>query len=164
MGAIASQITSLTIVYSAVYSDADQRKHESSASLAFVWGIHREPVNSPHKWPVTWKMSLFGDVIMVGYGTDVLWDYIVNWLPLSWRKSIGFSELAIIRTNTGLSLMGPMGTDLNEIRIANFMQINSFENAVCKMVSILYSKWTCVTLSLFVLWALSVPRFAPSMP
>ena len=34
MGAIASQITSLTIVYSTVYSDADQRKHQSSASLA----------------------------------------------------------------------------------------------------------------------------------
>ena len=49
MGAIAFQITSLTIVYSTVYSDADQRKHQSSASLAFVWGIHREPVNSPHK-------------------------------------------------------------------------------------------------------------------
>ena len=42
MGAIASQITSLTIVYSTVYSDADQRKHQSSASLAFVWGIHRD--------------------------------------------------------------------------------------------------------------------------
>ena len=42
MDAIASQITSLAIVYSAVYSDADQRKHESSASLAFVWGIHRD--------------------------------------------------------------------------------------------------------------------------
>ena len=37
MGAIASQITSLTIVYSTIYSDADQRKHQSSASLAFVW-------------------------------------------------------------------------------------------------------------------------------
>ena len=37
MGAIASLITSLTIVYSTVYSDADQRKHQSSASLAFVW-------------------------------------------------------------------------------------------------------------------------------
>ena len=55
MGAIASQITSLTIVCSIVYSDADQRKHQSSASLAFVRGIHRSPVNSPHKWPVTRK-------------------------------------------------------------------------------------------------------------
>ena len=52
VGAMASQITSRTIVYSTVYSDADQRKHQSSASLAFVRGIHRGPVNSPHKWPV----------------------------------------------------------------------------------------------------------------
>ena len=42
MGPIASQITSLTIVNSIVYSGADQRKHQSSASLAFVWGIHRD--------------------------------------------------------------------------------------------------------------------------
>ena len=55
MGAIASQITSLTIVFSTVYSDADVRKHQSSASLASVRGIHRGPVNSPHKWPVTRK-------------------------------------------------------------------------------------------------------------
>ena len=64
MGVIASQITSLTIVYSTVYSDADQRKHQSSASLAFVRGIHRRPVNSPHKWPVTRKMFPVDDVIM----------------------------------------------------------------------------------------------------
>ena len=64
MDAIASQITSLTIVYSIVYSDADQRKHQSSASLAFVRGIHRGPVNSPHKWHVTRKMFPFDDVIM----------------------------------------------------------------------------------------------------
>ena len=52
---MASQITSLAIVCSIIYSDADQRKHQSSASLAFVRGIHRGPVNSPHKWPVTRK-------------------------------------------------------------------------------------------------------------
>ena len=65
MGTIASQITSLASVYSIVYSSADQRKHQSSVSLAFVWGIHRGPVNSPHKWPVTRKMFPFDDVIMV---------------------------------------------------------------------------------------------------
>ena len=42
MGAIASKVTSLRIVYSSVYSGADQRKHQSSASLAFVRGIHRD--------------------------------------------------------------------------------------------------------------------------
>ena len=65
MGAIASQITSLTIVFSTVYLDTDQRKHQSSASLSFVRGIHRGPVNSPHKWPVTRKMLPFDDVIML---------------------------------------------------------------------------------------------------
>ena len=65
MGAIASLITSLTIVYSTIYSGTDQSKHQSSASLVFVWGIHRGPVNSPHKWPVTRKMFPFDDVIMM---------------------------------------------------------------------------------------------------
>ena len=62
---MASQITSFTTVYSTVYSGANQRKHQSSASLAFVWGIHRGPVNSPHKGPVTRKMFPFDDVIMI---------------------------------------------------------------------------------------------------
>ena len=64
MGTIASQIINLTTVYSTVYPDVDQRKHQSSASLAFVRGIHRGPVNSPHRWPVTRKMFPFDDVIM----------------------------------------------------------------------------------------------------
>ena len=64
MGAMASQITSLAIVYSTVYSGADQRKYQSYASLASVCGIHRWPVNSSHQWPVTRKMFPFDDVIM----------------------------------------------------------------------------------------------------
>ena len=51
MGTIASQITSISIVYLTVSTGADQRKHQSPASLAFVRGIHRGPVNSPHKMP-----------------------------------------------------------------------------------------------------------------
>ena len=74
MSAMASQVTSLTIVYWTFYSDGDQRKHQSSASLAFVRGIHRWPVNSPHKWPVTRKMFPFYDVIMTAlsfiFGSD----------------------------------------------------------------------------------------------
>ena len=61
MSAMASQITNLTIVYSSVYSGADQRKHQSSAALAFVRGIHRWPMNSPHKGPVMRKMFIFDD-------------------------------------------------------------------------------------------------------
>ena len=64
MGAMASQIISLTIVYSTVYSYTDQRIHQSSASLAFMRGIHLGPVNSPHKWPITREMFPFDDVII----------------------------------------------------------------------------------------------------
>ena len=61
MGAMASQITSLTIIYSTVYSGAGQRKHQSPAWLAFV---HQWLVNSPHKWPVTRQKFPFDDVII----------------------------------------------------------------------------------------------------
>ena len=64
MTMLASQITSLTVVYSIVYSGVNQRKYQSSASLAFVRKIHRGPVNFPHKCPVTRKMFPFDDVIM----------------------------------------------------------------------------------------------------
>ena len=87
MGAMASQITSLTIVYSTVYSDTYQRKHQSSASLAFEWGIHRWPVNSPHKWPVTRRMFPFDDVIMIHpvFVIRVVW-VLTHWsLALSYR-------------------------------------------------------------------------------
>ena len=107
MSAMASQLTSLTIVYSTVYSGADQRKHQSSASLAFVRGIHRWPVSSPHKGPVTWKIFPFDDIIMVyrisvdnnlvpncrrrpGYHTysayDVMHDDVIKWkhFPRNW--------------------------------------------------------------------------------
>ena len=64
MDATASQTTGLIIVYST--SGEDPGKHQSSASLAFVRGIHRGPVNSPHKWPVTRKMFPF-DVVIMNY-------------------------------------------------------------------------------------------------
>ena len=82
MGPMASQITSLTIHYSIVHSGEDQRKHRSSASLAFVRGIHRWPVNSPHKMPVTRKIFPFDDVVMIKLNMmppsnlhDFLWKY-----------------------------------------------------------------------------------------
>ena len=64
MGTMASQFTSLNIVYSTVYSGAVQRKHQGFASLAFVRGIYRGPVKSPHIWPVTRKMFPFDLVII----------------------------------------------------------------------------------------------------
>ena len=93
MGTVASQITSLTSVYSTVYSGADQSKHQSSASLAFVWGIHRGPVNSPHKWPVTRKMFPFDDVIMIYRSTFSLrLEEII--LQFAWSEL--FSQLRMV--------------------------------------------------------------------
>ena len=98
MGAIASQITSLAIVFSTVYLDTDQRKHQSSASLAFVRGIHRRPVNSPHKWPVTRKMFPFDDVIMLYLhlnlttleGSSTEFGYIITTMVKPAAHTFGF--------------------------------------------------------------------------
>ena len=104
MDKMASQITSLTIVYSAVYSGADQRKHQSSASLAFVRGIHRGPVNSPHKWPVTRKMFPFDDVIMIDVRGQSFGRY-----DLSGKDNIllpvhqGFNDIAATSMTTKIS-------------------------------------------------------------
>ena len=65
MSIMASQIISPTIVYSIVYSGADQRKHQSSTSLAIVRVIHWWPVNYPHEGSVMWKMFPFDDIIMI---------------------------------------------------------------------------------------------------
>ena len=81
MGMMASQITSLTIVYSTIDSGTDERKDQSCTSLAFERGIHRWSVNSQHKWPVTWKMFSFDDVIWVlrelFWYTELLWYFVM---------------------------------------------------------------------------------------
>ena len=79
-GAIASQITSLTI-----YSGADQRKYQSSASLAFVRGIPRWPLNSPHKGPVTREMFPLDDAIMEITTMDNGYMYFFNQIGRTWR-------------------------------------------------------------------------------
>ena len=78
MGAMAPQITRLTIVYPTVYSGANQRKRQSFASLAFVLGIHQWRVNSPHKWPVTRQMYPFNDVIMEYWEQAVAYAHSYN--------------------------------------------------------------------------------------
>ena len=85
MSLMASQITSLTIVYSTVYPRADQRKHKSSASLALCeeftgdrWIPRRWPVDSPHEWPVMWKMFPFDDVIMCQIILDISKSFCMN--------------------------------------------------------------------------------------
>ena len=106
MGAMASQITGPTIVYSTIYPGADHRKHQSSASRAFVHGIHRRPVNFRHKWPVTLKMFLFDGVIMEIQGGDC-WSRV--WVPfcvlIATRDMMGFD------VQTRCSMNGNTGFD-----------------------------------------------------
>ena len=92
MSRMASQITSLTGVYSTVYSGADQRKHQSSASLAFVREIHRWAVNSHHKGSVTRKMFPFDDVIMVKR-IHVCMHKVVDWIDTVQFHTKPLSEL-----------------------------------------------------------------------
>ena len=101
MGTVVSQVTSLTIVYSTIYSDADQRKHQSSTSLAFVQGIHRGPVNYPHKWPVTRKMFSFDDVIIVMSGPGPLF---MSYWQISW--SLEATRLYVTMAITLWNLIG----------------------------------------------------------
>ena len=94
MISMVSQITSLTIGFSTVYSDADQRKHQSSVSLVFVRGIHRWPVDSPHKRPVTRNMFPFDDVIMEYYYLTSFWRdiYVISLLSPTWMRSLPSSR------------------------------------------------------------------------
>ena len=91
-GTMASQITSLAIVYSTVYSDANKKKHQSSASLSFVRGIHRGPVNSPHKWPVTRNMFPFDNVIMSWPYDKVMWFILIWFFSENWENVTPFKR------------------------------------------------------------------------
>ena len=93
MSAMTSQITGNTIVCSTVCSGADQRKHQSSAPLALVRRIHRWPVNSPHKGPVTRKIFPFDDVIMRVFILSGWWCFVG-----CARKVHGMSCLIVVNT------------------------------------------------------------------
>ena len=118
MGGIASQITSLAIVYSAVYSDTDQRKQWKLRVTGLCVGNPPGQVNSPHKGPVTRKMFPFDNVIMM-LATFVL----THWL----RPSEAYASLvqidnglspgrcqAIIVNNAAILLIGSLGMKSNE--------------------------------------------------
>ena len=148
MSAMSFQITSITIVYSTVYSGADQE-------------IHRWPVNSPYKGPVTRKMSQFDDVIM-SLGRRFI--IVVPGAPLThWGRvtHICVGNLTIIGsdnglspgrrqaitwTNVGILLIGPLGTNISEMLIV--IHTRSFKKIHLKMSS---GKWRPFCLGLNVL-------------
>ena len=115
ISAMASQITTLTIVYAAIYSAANHRKHQSSALLAFLRGIHRWPVNSPHKWPVTRKMFSFDDVIMIIVINFIITTLLVmgslyesDLLSFYWKRIHLCCECVIV--NIHIYLGGPLSS------------------------------------------------------
>ena len=107
MGVMASQITSVSFVYSTVCSDADQRKYQSSTSLAFVRGIHPLPMNSPHKGPVMRKIFPFDDVIMKWFkrAPCIIPLYVWQMYPRGWShvRSFHFAVCGIESTSTQFS-------------------------------------------------------------
>ena len=113
ISAMASQITSLTIIYSAVCSGADQRKHQSSVSLVFVRGIHRWPVNSPHKGPVTRKIFPFDDVIM----KRAIWKgkKLENLRTYTQQKYIHEKTIFPATTNLQIKWFWNCETDIKEV-------------------------------------------------
>ena len=159
MTTMASQITSLTVVYSTVYSDVDQRKHQSSASLAFVRGIHRGPVNSPHIGPVTRKMFPFHDVIMTRATrmifqdraqSNIKWDHqCMPWHTLWETKtpvSCGFTSQKI--NNTRPQWLGRNVTSFHFLELGPCNKLikmfSVFHNQICGRCkhAVVYSKVT----------------------
>ena len=106
MGTVASQITSLSFFCSTACSGADQKNIWSSASLAFVRGIRRWPVNSSHKGPVTRKMFPFDDVIMNDSYCWLLYDESTK-RPFQYQVRHLFERSREISTvhNWGLELL-----------------------------------------------------------
>ena len=112
MSAMMFQINGISIACSVICSDADQRKHQSFASLAVVRGIHQWPVDSPHKGPATQKMFPFHDVIItkshmgwqlwIGGHTTALhlqsWDCVTVWLSLI--ASAGSPQIKLVPMST----------------------------------------------------------------
>ena len=140
MSAMASLITGVSIVYSTVCSDADQRKHQSSASLAFVKGIPQWPGNSPHKGPGTRKLFSFDDIIMV-----------VRWEDRVGRSSVNISSFTVVD-----------GLYLFSIKMFSFTS-----QCVVKYMKTTKSTGTIISVSIFisiVLSSLSIhPSFNPSI-
>ena len=147
MGATASQIISLTIVFSTLYSDADKRKHQSSASLAFVG-----PVNSPRKWPLTRKMLPFDDVIMDR--KQYIESVCLKFIETEQRTPDGtrqprptcrlFGSKPLAEPMLAYCQLDPQTSVKFWSKSNIFTQQNAFENVVCEMMRVILSRPQCV--------------------
>ena len=98
MSAMASEITGVSIFCLTVCSSADQRKRQSSASPAFVRGIHRGAVDSPHTGPVTRKTFPFDDVIMTFCNVSQYWSFYIE---SPWYRDN--TEKIVLRQNVNMN-------------------------------------------------------------
>ena len=96
MGGMTSQITSLAIVYSTVYSGADQRKHQSPATLAFVRGIPAQMASNAETASIWWRHHDCGQIIIFTCGLERYTHYqglqYITTGCSSWWKSYLISD------------------------------------------------------------------------
>ena len=111
MTTIASQITSLAVVYSTVYSDADQRKHQSSASLAFVWGIHQS------RWIPRTKGQLRGKCFHLMTSSWIP-GFVADGVSVIDTKMESSSRAELLTRKTWAYLHGPL-TRYAKLRVAH---------------------------------------------
>ena len=100
--------------YWSTVCSADQRKHQSSVSLAFVRGIHRWPVDSPHKGPVTLKMLLFDDVIIRMDGCHMTVE-VITW-AVSWLNAQG---VGVTKPVSSVPSFSPFSTSQKHTLVLN---------------------------------------------
>ena len=120
MTTMASQITSLTVVYSTVYSDADKKQTSKLCVTGLSVGNSPGPVNSPHKGPVTQKMFPFEDVIMWrGYEHHLVYE----------THRAKFVDVSVQLMNASNPTM------LKSYYNINYLVLTHFEAQICKRIS-----------------------------
>ena len=132
MRATASHITSFTIVRSTIYSGAHERRYKSSTSLAFVRGIHRWPVNSPHKGPVTRKIFLYVNVIINVVNDELQWFS----LAIGMYRVSQWIALTIIQQCGVLLFLLPCSLEMLQQRVTKSKVTGDFRRHAAQMTSL----------------------------
>ena len=124
MSSTASQITSLTIIYSTVYSGADQIRHQTSASLAFVRGIHRWPVNSQHRGPVN---------VSIWWRHHVVAQSVVTSSPGRWTERVRHELMCVAFRNVSNARLFVIHFHLSNMKWNN--ECTFVTNCLCVLLS-----------------------------
>ena len=146
MSAMASQITCVSIVCSIVCSGADQTKHQSTASLACVRGIHRWPLDSPHKVPVKRKLFPFDDVIMIwsGHGSvSIIQSQSIILTSDNEHDAISCNKPTAIKTNKKtkchLLVLCPRRYDISNAKTRHMLPRSNDPHAISSRLIVIYT-------------------------